>query len=116
MRSTVAETSGMESAVRQATSWVGRQADEYRHGEQHPLAGYVVAMRVYPLFVAAWGWRRDCSDEVRPPGCRMRDEWVVRWYEAGPTDGVDHRCDGRARTGSGRSALPERNPDGPARP
>lgn len=53
MGSAVGKLSGMESAVRQATSWVGRQAEEYRHGEQRPLAGYVAAMSVYSLFVAA---------------------------------------------------------------
>lgn len=43
----------MGSALRQATAWAGRQADAYRHGEQRPMAGYVGAMSVYSLLVAA---------------------------------------------------------------
>jgi hypothetical protein len=43
----------MGSAVRNASRWAGRQADQYRHGADRPLGGYLGAMSVYSALVGA---------------------------------------------------------------
>jgi hypothetical protein len=43
----------MGSRVGNAGHWAASQADQYRQGEERPLRGYVAAMGVYSMLVAA---------------------------------------------------------------
>lgn len=63
----------MVSALRQATAWAERQADEYRHGEQRPLGGYIGAMGAYSVLVAGSALAARLLGRHAPPKVRPWD-------------------------------------------
>lgn len=63
----------MVSALRQATAWAERQADEYRHGEPRPLGGYIGAMGAYSLLVAGAALAARLLGRHAPPTVRPWD-------------------------------------------